>query len=162
MACVITISYQLAAHLPIYYFYNMRVSLSINSIHLCVVCGQVTPLLFLPSSRIRSRFLPLLFVVFFPVPMCSMEDCSCRCLAKMARIADGCVYESSLELTQTQRRGQLSCLLYNNHGFRTPYVSRLTDGDLKESWVCVSIRFVFYFFVGLYLNPMDGICSFVL
>ncbi|XBH62891.1 hypothetical protein VPH35_116993 [Triticum aestivum] len=63
-----------------------------------------------------------------------MEDCSCGCLAKMARIADGCVYESGLELTQTQRRGQLSCLLYSNHGFRAPYVCRLTVGDLKESW----------------------------
>ena len=162
MACVITISYQLAAHLPIYYFYYLRVSLSINSIHLCVVCGQVSPLLFLPSSRIRSRFLPLLFIVFFPVPVCSMEDCSCGCLAKMARIADGCVYETGLELTQTQRRGQVSCLLYNNHGFRTPYVCRLTVGDLKESWVCVSIRFVFYFFVSLCLNPLDLICSLVL
>ena len=92
------------------------------------------PVLFLPSSRIRSRFLPLLSVVFFPVPVCSMEDCSCGCLAKMARIADGCVYESGLELTQTQRRGQLSCLLYSNHGFRAPYVCRLTVGDLKESY----------------------------
>ena len=120
------------------------------------------PLLFPPSSRIRSRFLPLLFVVFFPVLVCSMEDCSCGCLAKMARIADGCVYESGLELTQTQRRGQLSCLLYDNHGFRTPYVCRLTDGDLKESWVCVSIRFGSYFLDGFCLNPMDWICSFVL
>ena len=73
----------------------------------------------------------------------------------MARIADSRVYEFGLELTQTQRRGQLSCLLYNNHGFRTPDGCRLTVGDLKESWVCVSIRFVFYFFVGLFLNPMD-------
>ena len=73
----------------------------------------------------------------------------------MARIADGCVYESGLELTQTQRRGQLSCLLYSKHGFCTPYVCRVTIGDLKESWVCVSIHFVFYFFVGLCLNPMD-------
>ena len=120
------------------------------------------PILFLPSSRIRSRFLPLLSVVFFPIPVFSMEDCSCGCLAKMACIADDCVYESGLELTQTQRCGQLSCLLYSNHGFRTPYVCRLTDGDLKESWVCVSIRFVFYFFVGLFLNPMDWICSLVL
>ena len=120
------------------------------------------PVLFLPSSRIRSRFLPLLFVVFFPVLVCSMEDCSCGCLAKMARIADSRVYEFGLELTQTQRRGQLSCLLYSNHGFRVPYVCRLTVGDLKESWVCVSIRFVFYFFVGLFVNPMDWICSLVL
>ena len=73
----------------------------------------------------------------------------------MARITEGCVYESGLELTQTQRRGQLSCLLYGNHGFGTPYVCRLTVGDLKESWVCVSICFVFYFFVGLFMNPMD-------
>ena len=145
MACVITISYQLAAHLPIYYFYNLRVSLTINVIHLCVVCGQVFPLPFIHSSRIRSRFLSLLFVAFFSVHVCSMEDCSCGCLVKMARIADGCVYESGLELTQTQRRGQLSCLLYSNHGFRAPYVCRLTIGDLKESWVCVSIRFVFFF-----------------
>ena len=78
------------------------------------------PLLFLPSSGIRSRFLPLLFVVFFRIPVISMEDCSCGCLAKMACIADGCVYESGLELTQTQRRDQLSCLLYNNHGFVHP------------------------------------------
>ena len=120
------------------------------------------PLLFLLSSRIRSRFLPLLYIVLFPIPAFSMEDCSCGCLVKMARIADGCVYESGLELTQTQRRGQLSCLLYGNHRFRTPYVCCLTDGDLKESWVCVSIRFVFYFFVGLCLNPMDWICSFCL
>ena len=162
MACVITISYQLAAHLPIYYFYNLRVSLTINVIHLCVVCGQVFPLPFIHSSRIRSRFLYLLFVAFFFVLVCSMGDCSCGCLVKMARIADGCVYESGLELTQTQRRGQLSCLLYDNHGFRTPYVCRLTDGDLKESWVCVSIRFVFYFLVGFCLKPMDWICSFVL
>ena len=80
----------------------------------------------------------------------------------MARIADDCVYESGLELTQTQRRGQLSCLLYDNHGFRTPYVCRLTDGDLKESWVCVSIHFGSYFLDGFCLNPMDWICSFVL
>ena len=64
MACVITISYQLAAHLPIYYFYNLRVSLTINAIHLCVVCGQVFPLPFLPSSRIRSRFLSSLRCLF--------------------------------------------------------------------------------------------------
>ena len=113
------------------------------------------PLLFLPSSRIRSRFLPLLSIVFFVVRVCSMEDCLCGCLAKMARIADGCVYESGLELTQTQRRGQLSCLLYNNHGFRAPYVCRLSVGDLKESWVCVSFRFVFLLFVGVILNRMD-------
>ena len=113
------------------------------------------PLLFLPSSRIRSRFLPLLSFVFFPIPVFSMEDCSCGYLAKMVRIAEGYVYKSSLELTQTQHRGQLSCLLYNNHGFRAPYVCCLTTGDLKESWVCVSIHFVFYFFVGLFLNPMD-------
>ena len=156
MACIITIFYQLAAHLPIYYFYNLRVSLSINSIHLCVVCGQVSPLLFLPSSRIRSRFLPLISIVFFPVLVFSMEDYSCGCLAKMARIAGGYVYESGLELTQTQRRGQLSCLLYSNHGFRTPYVCRLTDGDLKESWVCVSISFVFYFLVVFCSNPRTG------
>ncbi|XBI44646.1 hypothetical protein VPH35_109251 [Triticum aestivum] len=62
-----------------------------------------------------------------------MEDCSCGCLVKMVHIADGCVYESGLELTQTQRRGQLSYLLYDNHGFCTPYVCLLTDGDLKES-----------------------------
>ena len=103
MACIITISYQLAAHLPIYYFYNLRVSLTINVIHLCVVCGQVFPLLFLPSSRIRSRFLSLLFVAFFSVPVCSMEDCSCGCLAKMARIANDYVHESGLELTESQR-----------------------------------------------------------
>ena len=119
------------------------------------------PLLFLPSSRIRSRFLSLLFVAFLSVPVCSMEDCSCGCLVKMARIADGCVYESGLELTQTQRRGQLSCLLYGNHGFRTPYVCRLTVGDLKESWVCVSIRFGSYVLDGFCSNPMDWICSFV-
>uniref|UniRef100_A0A8R7RGM1 Uncharacterized protein n=1 Tax=Triticum urartu TaxID=4572 RepID=A0A8R7RGM1_TRIUA len=57
-----------------------------------------------------------------------MEDCSCRCLAKMARITEGCVYESGLELTQTQRRGQLSCLLYINHGFRAPYICLSPDG----------------------------------
>ena len=121
------------------------------------MCGvwPSLPLLFLPSSKIRSRFLPLLFVAFFSVPVCSMKDCSCGCLAKMTRIADGCVYESGLELTETRRRGQLSCLLYSNHGFRTPYVCRLTVGDLKESWVCVSIHFIFYFFVGLYLNTTD-------
>ena len=93
--------------------------------------------------------------------MCSMEDCSCGCLAKMARIADGCVYESGLELTQAQQRGQLSCLLYNNHGFRTPYVCRLTDGDLKESRVYVSIRFGSYVLDGFCSNPMYWICSFV-
>ena len=162
MACVITISYQLAAHLPIYYFYNLRVSLAINSIHLCVVCGSVSPSFFflLPESDLGSSLFSSLFS--FPVHVSSMEDCSCGCLAEMARIADDYVYESGLELTQTQRCGQLSCLLYSNHGFRTPYVCRLTDGDLKESWVCVSIRFVFYFFVGLCLNPMDWICSLVL
>ena len=120
------------------------------------------PILFLPSSRIRSRFLPLISVVFFPILVFSMGDCSCRCLAKMARIAEGRVHESGLELTQTQRRGQISCLLYNNHRFRTPYVCRLTVGDLKESWVCVSIHFIFYFFVGLYLNTTDWIWSLVL
>jgi hypothetical protein len=100
-------------------------------------------LLFLPSSKIRSRFLPLLSVLFFPVPVLPMEDCSCGCLARMVPIADGCVYESGLELTQSQRCGQLSLLLYSNHGFRAPYVCRLTTGDLEESWVCVSYFFCF-------------------
>ena len=79
----------------------------------------------------------------------------------MARIADGCVYESGLELTQTQRRGQLSCLLYSNHGFRTPYVCRLMDGDLKESGYVFLFVFGSYFLDGFCLNPMDWICSFV-
>ena len=51
------------------------------------------------------------------------------CLAKIVRIADGSVYESGLELTESQHRGQLSSLLYINHGFRAPYVCRLTAGD---------------------------------
>lgn len=151
MACIITISYQLAAHLSIYYFCNLQVSLAMNSIHLWVVCGSVSPsfFFFLPESDLGSP--PLLSVVFFPIPVFSMEDCSCGCLAK--RAADGCVYESGLELSETQRRGQPSCLLYNNHGFRAPYVYRLTVGDLKESWLCVSFRFVFFFLLVSFWIP---------
>ena len=87
MTCIITIFYLLAAHLPIYYFYNLRVFLAINSIHLCVVCGSVSPSFFflLPESDLGCSLFSLLF--FFPFPVFPMEDCSCGCLAKMARIA---------------------------------------------------------------------------
>lgn len=139
---IITIFYRLAAHLPIYYFYNLPVIQAINSILLCWCVAQSPPPFssFLQRSDLGSSPLSALFFFFPVVPM---EDCSCGCLARMVPIADACVYESSLELTESQRRGQLSLLLYNNHGFRAPYVCRLTTGDSEESWVCVCYLFCF-------------------
>ena len=60
----------------------------------------------------------------------------CGCLARMAPVADTCVYAEGLELTNTEWRSMLGCLMIPNRGFRVPFLHRLTTADLQESWVC--------------------------
>ena len=112
------------------------------------------PLLFLPSSRIRSRFLPLVSIIFFSFPVFPMEDFSCGCIANMARIADSCVYESGLELTETQRRGATFLSVVQQ-----PWVSCTLclspDGRGLEGIMGMCFySFCFLLFVGLILNPI--------
>ena len=63
-------------------------------------------------------------------------DCKCGCLARMALVADTCVYAKGLQLTNTEWRSMLGCLMIPNRGFRAPFLHRLTTTDLQESWVC--------------------------
>ena len=65
-------------------------------------------------------------------------DCKCGCLARMALVEDTCVYAEGLELTNTEWRSMLGCLMIPNRGFRAPLLHRLTTADLQESWVCFS------------------------
>ena len=65
-------------------------------------------------------------------------DCKCGCLARMAPVADTCVYAEGLQLTNTEWCSMLGCLMIPNRGFRAPFLHHLTTTDLQESWVCFS------------------------
>ena len=62
-------------------------------------------------------------------------DYKCGCLARMALVADTCMYAEGLELTNTEWRSMLGCLMIPNRGFRVPFLHRLTTADLQESSV---------------------------
>ena len=90
------------------------------------------------------HFLQIVDLGFIPSPTLlwnSTElamDCKCGCLARMAPVADTCVYAEGLQLTNTEWRSMLGCLMIPNRGFRAPFLHRLTTADLQESWVCFS------------------------
>ena len=89
-------------------------------------------------------FLKIIDLGFIPSPALRWNstkpamDCKCRCLAKMAPVADTCVYTEGLELTNIEWRSMLECLMIPNRGFHAPFLHRLTTADLQESWVCFS------------------------
>ncbi|XBI55200.1 hypothetical protein VPH35_037067 [Triticum aestivum] len=57
----------------------------------------------------------------------------------MVPVADTCVYAEGLELTNTEWRSMLGCLMIPNRGFQPPFLHRLTTADLQESWKLPSI-----------------------
>ncbi|KAE8803925.1 hypothetical protein D1007_20186 [Hordeum vulgare] len=71
-----------------------------------------------------------------------MEVCSSGFLARMVPIAEACLYSDGLELTQSERRCLLPCMLTENRGCRAPFIDHLTDADVQDSWNLPStIRF---------------------
>ena len=87
---------------------------------------QIVDLGFIPSLALRCNFTK------------PAMDCKCGCLARMAPVADTCVYTEGLELTNTEWRSMLGCLMIPNRGSHAPFLHRLTTADLQESWVCFS------------------------
>ena len=89
-------------------------------------------------------FLQIVDLGFIPFPSLlwnSTEpamDCKCGCLARLAPVADTCMYVEGLELTNTEWRNMLECLMIPNMGFCAPFLHRLTTADLQERWVCFS------------------------